>query len=107
MSLDVLNVLYHGLLKYTDMTLESMYIFLNGRSTLYEISRERNKIFAYFFHDNKDHLSGRKPLQFQLITSIVSGVKHPSPIFTPKIARYENRDKVLSKLENKFKLLNN
>ena len=49
--------------------------------------------FTYFFHDNKDHISGRKPLQYQLIISILSGVKHPSPISTPKIARYENRDK--------------
>ena len=68
-------------------------IFLKSRSTLYEISRERNKIFTYFFHDNKDHISGRKPLQYQLIIAILSGVKHPSPISTPKIARYENRDK--------------
>ena len=52
-------------------------IFLKARSTLYEISRERNKIFTYFFHDNKDHISGRKPLQYQLIISILSGVKHP------------------------------
>ena len=33
--------------------------------------------------------------------------KQPIPHIDPKIARYENRDKVLSKLENKFKLLNN
>ena len=65
-------------------------IFLKGRRTLYEISRERNKIFTYFFHDNKDHLSGRNSLQYQLITSILSGVKHPSPISAPKIARFEN-----------------
>ena len=68
-------------------------IFLKGRSILYEMSRERNKIFTYFFRDNEDHLSGRKPLQCQLITSILFGVKHPLPISTPKIARYENRDK--------------
>ena len=86
--IEEMALIIHGLLKYTDITLEN-----KGRSPLYEISRERNKIFAYFFRDNKDHLSGRKPLQYQLITSILSGEKHPSPISTPKIARYENRNK--------------
>ena len=57
------------------------------------------KIFTYFFHDNKDHISGRKPLQYQLIISILAGVKHPSPIPTPKIARYENRDRCFQSLK--------